>query len=244
MESDLQARMVGLLHQGADLCRRLEQHKSSGGRAIVINGRYDPERERRMHERESREKARAEDNIACRTWFYSAIDFVSLAVNQGNVYYSECQRLREKLGADMSLNVLIPSMYSLLLSISDEYKHGLLGGPEYIYAIESFEGFLDHAEELLTLGRVKASSVLASIVLEDTIKKLGKRHSVVVEKEKLEQAINALKTKGILKSGKAKQLKACADVRNQALHADFEDIAPRSVRTLIDEVKDLLENYF
>ncbi len=237
--------MEQLLTEGAELCERIQELKPSGGRTMIVRGSHHDPDDRRMQERNARERAQAVIDARCRKWFYSTTNLICLLVSENNSYYSECQRLREKLGADLSLRVLVPSMYGLLQSVAEESHHGLLGEPEYVFAAESFELFLQQAKAFLSDNKITESSVLASIVLEVTVQKLLKRHSVAITEAKgLEDSINALKSRGVFKSPKAKQLKVCADVRNLALHAQFSDIVPRQVEMMIAEVDDLLANYF
>lgn len=86
------------------------------------------------------------------------------------------------------------------------------------------------------------SSVLASIVFEDTLRKISEKYNAANSNESIEVIIDNLTKENAWNSVKAKRLKAYAAVRNKALHANWDEFELRDVGELIKVVRELLEN--
>ncbi len=134
-------------------------------------------------------------------------------------------------------------MQGLLSSAREEFAHGLLNKIEYVVAAETFDDFLDHAETYYK-GKLKAeASVLASVVLEDTVKKIAKKNSRKVDGKSLEPIINNLVDASVFTQLEAKRIKSFAAIRNHALHAEWECSKIGDVDDLIKGTRKLLEDH-
>jgi uncharacterized protein YutE (UPF0331/DUF86 family) len=131
----------------------------------------------------------------------------------------------------------------LLNSAYDEWQYGLLKDIQYIVAAETFDDFLDHAASYHKSNKVIESSVLASSVLEDTIKKIANRNGLQGEGKSLEPLIDELARENVFTAVKAKRVKSYAGVRNHALHAEWDKIDIRDVGEMIRGIRELVENY-
>ena len=67
------------------------------------------------------------------------------------------------------------------------------------------------------------SSVLASAVLENTVKKICKKNGIETSGKSLEVLIDELARADLLLQVKVKRTKTSAGVRNHALHAEWEE---------------------
>ena len=129
-----------------------------------------------------------------------------------------------------------------LTSVIEEIELGLLKKAEYIFMASAFDDFLDHADYFHKGGKKMESSVLASIVFEDTLRKIASKYNASSNGESIEVIIDNLTKANAWTSVKAKRIKAYAAVRNKALHANWEEIELRDVGELIKGVRELLEN--
>jgi len=140
-------------------------------------------------------------------------------------------------------STVIFQMQGLLTSAREEFEHGLLGRIEYIVAAATFDDFLDHAASYHKGDRKIEASVLASAVLEDTVKKIASKNQLTVTGRSLEPLIDELVKAGVFTPVKAKRVKGFAAVRNHALHAEWDNFDIRDVGELIAGTRELLEGF-
>jgi hypothetical protein len=105
----------------------------------------------------------------------------------------------------------------ILQSLKSDIEKGLLA--EVVDGIrgEGFDKLLDHAEEYHRKVSKEGSGVLTSAIFEDAVRRIAERN--VVQREKLDQVIDALRLAGVLSPVKANRCEAAAGLRNKALHA-------------------------
>ena len=119
----------------------------------------------------------------------------------------------------------------------------MLKKAEYIFTATAFDDFLDHADQFHKAGKLMESSVLSSIVFEDTLRKISSKYSVSDDGDSMELIIDGLTKADAWSSITAKRIKVYAAVRNKALHAQWDDIEFRDVGDLIHGVRELLEHH-
>lgn len=175
-------------------------------------------------------------------WILSVCNLISTTVPQNNLFYIESQ----KLLSDENLNDLIPyhvteRLTGLLESFRDELQLGLLRKLEYIVMATTFDDFLDHAEHFHRGGKQQESSVLVSVVFEDTLRKIAKKNSIEEKGMSLETIIDELAKINVITPVKSKRIKGFGAVRNKALHAQWSEFDLRDVGDLIRGTKELIE---
>ena len=177
-------------------------------------------------------------------WISSSSNLIRKVAPQNSHFTEECQRLvtDKNLAHGIPAHV-IQKLSGLLLAAQKEWEYGLLKDIEYMVAGETFDDFLDHAIVYHKGNKVVESSVLASAVLEDTIKKIAKRNSIRTTGKTLEPLIDELVSHNIFTPVKAKRVKSYAGIRNHALHAEWEQLDIKDAGVLIKGVQELIENY-
>lgn len=113
-------------------------------------------------------------------WLTSVANLVNLIAPASSIFTAECNRLMN----DQEIKIGIPTrivqkMYGLLNSALEEWRAGFLRKMEYIVIAETFDDFLDRATQYHKGNKKTESSVLASAVLEDTIKKIANKNTWV-----------------------------------------------------------------
>ncbi len=183
-----------------------------------------------------------ETRAACLSWLLSAVNLLETAMPSTSRYRLEAQRLLPK--ADASINTeLLASVLGILKSAANETKNGLIGTLELQFVGVAFEDFLGHARIYVDQGRKMEAAILASAVLEDTIKRLCRKHGIAEDKG-LDSSISALKAGQVLGKVKAERIRSFATLRNKAFHADWEAFDDRDLSQMIDGLEELLENHF
>lgn len=164
------------------------------------------------------------------TWLSSVSNLILLVARKDSHYLDEYKRLitNENMAMGIPSRVVL-KMFGLLNSAREEWSGGMLRDIEYVIAAETFDDFLDHADSYHKAGKKIESSVLASAVLEDTIKKIAVKNSIEARGRTLDPLIDDLKAAGVFTPVKAKRAKAYAGIRNKALHAEWEDFDIKDV---------------
>lgn len=135
----------------------------------------------------------------------------------------------------------VQKLLGLLQSVFEEMKHGLMKKAEYVFVASTFDEFLDHASEFHKAGKKIESSVLASAVFEDAVRRLAMKMTVEQAGRALDAVIDDLTKCGAVTQVKAKRWKSYAGVRNSALHAQWEDFDIRDVGEMIKGTREIIE---
>ena len=105
-------------------------------------------------------------------WLASSYNLISIISHPGSYYFDEATKCINFKPSQRGIpSDTIIKIYGLLLSLKEEIKNGLLKKIEFIFGAITFDNFLDHAAQYHKANRKVESSVLASAVLEDTLKK-------------------------------------------------------------------------
>lgn len=138
---------------------------------------------------------------------------------------------------------VVLKMQGVLASAREEFEHGMLAKIEYIVAAATFDDFLEHATGYHKGNKKIEASILASTVLEDTVKKIAGKNGIAIAGVSLEPLIDDLVKAGVFTPVKAKRVKGFAAVRNHALHAEWDKFDIRDVGELISGTRELLEQF-
>ena len=177
-------------------------------------------------------------------WLSSVSNLFELAAPPGSFFLSESKKLMNSEDMKNSIaTIIVSKMQGLLVSAQQEWDNGLMRKIEYILAGETFDDFLDHAESYHRGNKKVESAVLASAVLEDTVKKIASKNSLSTKGQSLESLIDELSKAGVITPVKAKRIKAFAGVRNHALHAEFDAFDIKDVGEMIKGIRELIEDY-
>lgn len=182
--------------------------------------------------------------IECQSWILSCANMVEQITNNTSFYRQEVQ----KLMSHEYMNNTIPKdiarkMHGLILSLAEEFKKGFLRNIEYIVAAETFDDFLDQADKYHQGNKITESSILASAVLEDVIKKIMAKNNIQLEKATLYPSIDELEKQNIFTPAKKKKILALAGYRNHAFHAEWDKLDIKDVGELVRGVRKLIEDY-
>ena len=178
------------------------------------------------------------------SWISSSANIIFLTAMPDSYFYQECQRIitDEKLKDGMPFHV-IQKLTGLLESLKNEIESGFFRQLEYIFTASAFDDFLDHASQFHKSGKKTESSVLSSVVFEDTIRKIAKKNEVEEAGSNLELIIDTLVKQNVFTPVKAKRIKGYSAVRNKALHAQWDDFDLSDIGQLIKGTREIIELY-
>jgi hypothetical protein len=135
----------------------------------------------------------------------------------------------------------VREMGELLTRLLDDLQSGLLSGVEIRAIVETFGDFLDHATAYLDDGRKDPAGVIAGVVFEDAIRRLGQLHNI--QNKDVEQIINGLKAIQVLTKAAAQRAKAAAAVRTHSTHAEWEKFSKDDVIATMSTVRELIDQH-
>jgi hypothetical protein len=177
-------------------------------------------------------------------WLSAVTNLVGTIAPSGSVYPSQLAKItaHENMASGVPVTV-VQQVHGVFTAAHADWETGLLRRIEYIYAASTFDDFLDHAARYHKSGKKTESAVLASAVLEDTIKKLASKHSITTASQSLEQLIDALVAADVLTPTKSKRVKSWSAVRNHAFHAEWDQFDIKDVGTMIEGIREILANH-
>jgi uncharacterized protein YutE (UPF0331/DUF86 family) len=221
MKSSIETRFEELLDKGAELAESLPRDEY--GLEEWIN---------------------SEDISRYQSWLASSANLICSVARKGSHFHEECERLcsNTTLANGIPTHV-VQKMHGLLVSGQQEWESGLLREIEYIVFAESFDDFLDHAAQYHKGNKKVESAVLASAVLEDTVKWIAAKNSISPSGLSLEPLIDTLVKSGVFTPVKAKRVKAYAGVRNHALHAEWDEFDIQDVGEMIKGIRELISDF-
>lgn len=179
----------------------------------------------------------------CLSWLLSAVNLLEVSMPSHNRYRMEAIRLLPKAD-DTIWSQQIASILGILKSAATEWRNSLINTLELRFVGLAFEDFLKHAAIYNEQGQQMEAAVLASAVLEDTVKRLCHKHSIATDDRTLDTLINALKTNQVLGKVKAERLRSFATLRNQAFHAQWNGFDQRDLGHMIEGLEEILESHF
>ena len=187
-----------------------------------------------------------EEEQATSGWLTSAIHAVKLIVGSSlNAYTKQCISVSARYDSShMAMprtgeikSECVGAMVSVLENLLADVEAGLISSLEDRIRAETFDDFLDHAEQYLKGGR-KESGVIAGVVFEDTIRRIAQNNEIAVGH--LEATINDLVKKGVITATKAKRAKFAAHVRTKATHANWDEFDLADVNETINFTRELI----
>lgn len=177
-------------------------------------------------------------------WIGSTINLIRLVDQPNGTFSSECARLQSDDDNKTGIAYrIMQKLYGLLSATKDEWQRGLLRKIEHIIVAEAFDDFLDHASFYHKGNKKIESSILASAVLEDTVKRIARKNAVETKGISMEPLIDELVKHTVFTPVKAKRVKGFAGVRNHALHAEWDEFDIRDVGELINGTRELIDTF-
>lgn len=178
------------------------------------------------------------------SWLSSATNLIQIVAPKQSYHYTEADRLMKHDQLSHGIpSIVFNRMLGLLNSAHSEWDKGILREMEFIVAAETFDDFLDHASIYHKGGKKVESAILASSVLEDTIKKIANRSNLQTKGISLDPLIEQLITSNVFNTVKGKRIKAYVGIRNKAMHAEWDEFDIKDVGEMIKGLRELIENY-
>jgi len=152
-------------------------------------------------------------------------------------------RYKVSLVLGNAIQFTIGALESLLLDLNA----GLIGNLQQRIAGEVLGDLIQLAKAALsenTPGTINVAAVLIAASYEDTIRRMGNQLAGITDRRDLEKVLIVLKEKGHLKGAQVGIAQSYLKFRNDALHADWDNIEKESVNSCLSFVEGLLLKHF
>ncbi|WP_018291690.1 HEPN domain-containing protein [Verrucomicrobium sp. 3C] len=133
----------------------------------------------------------------------------------------------------------------ILKAFREDVKNNGLRKLEWHISADIFDSFLDSAEYLVEEGYKDPAACLVGAVLEHGLRKLCANHGYVVgSSNNISSLGKTLFENGIINSLTLKDMSAWGDIRNHAVHGEFDQYTHYRVKEMLKNVHDFLEFHF
>jgi len=180
---------------------------------------------------------------ACIGWIGAADNAIALACPSPKAPYRKMAGTVIEQYTGFSVNKGVSALAALLRELLADIDQGLLTSVADQARAETYDDLLDHAAEYHSKKRLDGSSALATVVFEDTIRRICRSQGIDDKDVKTDQLITALNQNEVISDVVAKRCRGAAGVRNKALHAQLDEITLNDVDAVITLTRELLSTH-
>ena len=164
--------------------------------------------------------------------FFTGCDAISKAKPQG----------MSNVAMDLSRHAL-----GVITNAKAELQAGLVGSLRLQVAGEVLADLVGMGKEVLVQQTDAAKNVAAVMIaaaLEDLLRRMGTELAAVVGRPSLQDVLNALKDKAVLKGGEIGTAQSFLKFRNDSLHADWANVTRAQVDSCTAFIEAMLFRHF
>ena len=176
----------------------------------------------------------------CEGWITEAVNVIELAIPiENNSYRRRIKEMETRQGLATAHRV--GSMAESLRALLPDIDAGLLADFGNKVRAETFDDFLDHADACCQEGEKQAAGVLAGVVFEDTIRRIGRDKNVTGDN--LVRSIHALARQNVITRQQSKQTEVAVHIRAKATHAHWDEYDLDGVAATIQLTRTFLREH-
>lgn len=203
-----------------------------------------------MFDDDKRESAFSELRMTYSTWYHTVLELLTKLdmADKARQDFEEWGRETRTLLHDDDqystgerIQKNIESQMAALRAVIRVYKEIEPLNIENAVAQGVYENELAEAEDLLNGDHVKASAAITRSVLEDTLSRLCRTENLEPEGDGINNKAKILWKDGPLSKVEFREIQKWADVGNNALHDDEEDVTHAQVAETIENVRDFID---
>lgn len=174
-------------------------------------------------------------------WATSSQNLIRAAFGETSPHY---QNFQKYYGQCYGVESQFLPLKGIFLAAKSDYEGGYAFNLEATITGEVFGDFVAMAKLALVEGHKDVAAVLACAALEDTLKRYAIIEGLDVEGKSLQEIVNALKTKGLVKGAQKALLDSMVKVRDYAMHANWNKVQDTDVSGVIGYVQQFLLSHF
>ncbi|HUY12747.1 MAG TPA: DUF4145 domain-containing protein [Terriglobia bacterium] len=177
-------------------------------------------------------------------WRTQATNLIEHVCGRASTHYQDIRALAENENTALNSSYF-KDCFGILEAAHGDYADGFFVQIRHLVRAELLDDFLAQAETLLKQGYHVAAASLVGAVLEDTLRKLCDKNTIVYDPAK--SNLNTLNTElaraEVYDRLVQKTITAEADLRNSADHGQFDKVKPKDVEDMVSWVRRFLEEH-
>jgi hypothetical protein len=178
------------------------------------------------------------------SWFMKCESIIGIVFGIESLQMKRFLKIKEDTKMP-EISEKLSNIKGLLDADLDDLKNGFLLGQEFIIANEVFDSVLEEAKFFIFEQKNKdIGAILLRIVLEDAIKRIGKKEGVDTETKKVSVVNDELKTSNYFIQTVWRQNQAWLDIGNKAAHGNFSEYDLAQVENFYNGLVNFLSTNF
>lgn len=184
------------------------------------------------------------DSELANQWGVSCLQVIKTISGQESDYYIKFDKLFLLFFSTTNYPA-VKTALGIIKAIKFDYENGYLFKSRTLIEAEVFDEFLEQAEELFKKGYYQAAAVITGCVLEDGLRKLCNRNSIILPAKATIEPMNVeLAKAGVYAKLVQKKITPLAELRNRAAHGEWNKFNEKDVEDMIRDVRRFMEDYF
>ncbi len=184
----------------------------------------------------------AAHNAKCRGWLASARHAVNLICSPADAYSVDAEHWSQQGRVDERMaSHAVRQFCAVLRRLADDVENGLVVSIAQAASAETLDDLLAQAREYHRREHRQGAGVLATAVYEDTIRRLARAQQLTEVGIPTDKIISDLNRADAISGVIAKRCRAASDVRNAALHAQWERFTLADVDEVLRLTAQLIE---
>jgi uncharacterized protein YutE (UPF0331/DUF86 family) len=181
----------------------------------------------------------------CVAWLVAAEHLVTLVCkNPTDIYRKQVSGLAASHAkAGYVVNNLVGQATGILRRLSEDIDNGLITSITIAASAEVLDDLLDQAKEYHKRGNKEGAAILATVIFEDSVRRLARASEISDAGTKADQIISELDKRDVITGVMAKRCRVAAGVRNHALHAQWDELSLEDVGDVIRLTHQLLTEH-
>jgi len=183
--------------------------------------------------------SRLGDLAKLQRWETSCLHLLNLTFEEDSIYF---ENLRGAFGLG-NREAHLAHGIEIMRGAKEEIERGFLYDIEHLISADFFDSVIEQAEYLLKSGFKDVAAVLGRVVIENTLKDIGKRENIPVpEKTQLSELNQILRDNSVYEKNIWRLVQAQIDLGNYAAHGDFGKYEDKSVAFMLTWIRETLLN--
>ena len=175
-------------------------------------------------------------------WSTSVLNLLEISFGPNSIHYQNFKNIYDNFRRSEEQ---LGSARGVFRAAKEDYEGGYVLSLQNTISGEVFGDFIDLAKQSLSEGHKDVAAVLACAALEDALKRYARSNGLDdVEDKAMQEVVNALKSKGLIKGAQKTLLDTMPKMRDYAMHANWDKLTAESVNSVIGFVEQFLLSHF
>ncbi len=174
-------------------------------------------------------------------WATSAQNILGIAFGQASPHYKNFSAAYEKCHGWRDE---VEALKGIFRAAKVDCEGGYVFSMQALISGEIYGDAVALCKAALAEGAKDVAAVLACAALEDALKRFALMNGLKISDKSMQDVVNALKAKGLVGGAQKTILNTVPKIRDHAMHANWNEITPQDVGSVIGFVEQFLQKKF